>query len=98
MFVFRQTRFGGFVLTREARLASGATILEYRDKATVQVYSSRSTTGPSKVCAASIDNNAPAYSIIKEDLRYFHHRVVSEFEQNSILMQQSKATVRSMTC
>ena len=38
------------MLTTEARLAPGTTIQAYRDKATVQVYSSRSKTGPSKVC------------------------------------------------
>ena len=42
--------FADFVLTREARLAPGATILVYRDKATVQEHISRSMTGPSKVC------------------------------------------------
>ena len=31
-------RFGDFVLTREARLSPDATILMYRDKATIQVY------------------------------------------------------------
>ena len=50
MFLCRQNRFGDFVLTREARLAPGATIRVYRDKAAVQVYNSRSITGPSKLC------------------------------------------------
>ena len=43
------TRFGDFVLTREAKLSPGAIILVFRDKATVQVYSSSSTTGQSKL-------------------------------------------------
>jgi hypothetical protein len=46
MCVFTKISFGDYVLTRDARLAPGAAILLYRDKATVQVYSSRSITGP----------------------------------------------------
>jgi hypothetical protein len=41
--------FGDIVLTRKVRLSPDATILVYRDKATVQVYISSFTTGPSKV-------------------------------------------------
>ena len=54
--VFRQNRFGDFVLTREARLSLGATILVYRGKATVQVNSSSFTTGPRKVCVLKTAN------------------------------------------
>ena len=38
-----------FVLTRETKLAPGSTVQVYRDNATVQVYSSSRTSGPSKV-------------------------------------------------
>ena len=54
MYVFTKDRFADYVLTREARLAPDATILVYRDKATVQVYSSRGITGPSKVCVLHV--------------------------------------------
>ena len=49
MCVFTKNGFGDFVFTREAKLSPGATIQGYRDKTTVQVYSSSFTTGPSKV-------------------------------------------------
>ena len=35
-------------------------------------------------CAASIDKNAPAYSIIPEDLRYSPQRVVSELSVETV--------------
>ena len=63
--VFRQNRFGDFELTREARLAPGAIKLMYIDKNTVQVYSKEEYNwAKQSVCAASIDKNAPAYSIM----------------------------------
>ena len=54
VYVFPKNKFGDYVLTREARLAPGATLLVYRDKAAVQVYSSRSITGPRKVCVLQV--------------------------------------------
>ena len=80
MCVFRQNRFGDFVLTREARLSPGATILVYRDKATVQVYSSSSTTGPSKVCVLQLFPKTRDFNqLCQKTSGASHDRVVSEF-------------------
>ena len=70
-----KNRFGDYVLTREASLAPGATILVYRDKATVQVYSSRSITGPSKVLTKTLQLT----KLCKKTSGTSHERVVSEF-------------------
>ena len=78
--VFRKNRFGDYVLTREARLAPGATILVYRDKATVQVYSRRSITGPSKVCVLQVlTKTLQLTKLYQKSSGTSHKSVVSEF-------------------
>ena len=80
MYVFTKNRFGDYVLTMEARLAPGATILVYRDKATVQVYSSRSITGPSKVCVLQVLTETLQLTKLYQKISgTSHKRVVSEF-------------------
>ena len=81
--VFRKNRFGDYVLTREARLAPGATILVYRDKATVQVYSRRSITGPSKVCVLQVlTKTLQLTKLYQKSSGTSHERVVSELLTN----------------
>ena len=80
MYVFTKHRFCDYVLTREARLAPGATMLMYRDKATVQVYSSRSITGPRKVCVLQVlTKTLQLTKLYQKSSGTSHKRVVSEF-------------------
>ena len=75
------------MLTREARLAPGATILVYRDKATVQVYSSRSITGPSKVCVLQVlTKTLQLTKLYQKSSGTSHERVVSEFMDSPLLV------------
>ena len=79
MYVFTKNRFGDYVLTREARPAPGATILVYRDKATFQVYISRSITGPSKVCVLQVlTKTLQLTKLYQKSSGTSHERVMSE--------------------
>ena len=77
-------RFGGYVLTRKARLAPGATILVYRDKAKVQVYSSWSITGPRKVCVLQgFTKTLQLTKLYQKSSGTSHEHVVCEFINNN---------------
>ena len=71
MYFFRKNRFGAYVLTREARLAPGSTILVYRD---------RSITGPGKVCVLQVlTKTLQLTKLYQNSSGTSHERFMSEF-------------------